>query len=736
MALWQETITLITPRNKAVEQRISQQWQDKALYGTYGKLVDMVAQYASATETPSEDVLPTPKPCMIIAAADHGIARVGVSAYPIETTIGMTKNYLIPKGAGANALANYCGADMDVVDMGIAADMSGVPGLRHHKIAFGTKNFLEEPAMTKEQAIQGIETGIALVKEKIEAGYNAFLVGEMGIANTTSSALMVAKFAGLTADEATGRGSNISDERMKVKQKVVHDTLVKYEYIDKTDGLGILQAVGGFEFACIVGIILGAAAHKALVVIDGFNTTACALVAQSLAPASREYVMASHLSAEKAHVQALKALQLDAYINLGLCLGEASGGSVQMKMLSLAVGMYNTVVKGQVERASTKVFVDPRRTVVDPGKAFVAPSEEAVTPVEEDEHPEQMKVPPLSSEAAQACRKRIDCLTKPIYSLAQLEVMAERLAGMYAVNQPQEMKKAILVFGADHAIDGPQNHTKGTESVAVWQELLANHGATNAVASALGAPVVAVDVGLEAEMQQRVKGTQGSYFFARKEAMEAETVLAAMEAGKLAVRKVFAEGVQAIGLGNVGERAFLSALAVTAGVTKYPLSRLLTANECTLSIQEKAARLEMTLQRYGLETIVEHRAESILKSVGSPDIAAMVGAILEAASCRMAIVFDNAVTGAAVLLAKEIEADVMNYMFPSVMYEDPIHQSQMEYLGVKGFLQYDFTVEEGLGSALGLSLLDASLHMLNDMKTFDEAAVVAAEDGPGNGKQV
>ena len=729
MALWQETITLITPRNKAVEQRISQQWQDKTLYGTYGKLVDMVAQYASATEAPVEDVLPSPKPCMIIAASDHGIARVGVSAYPIETTIGMTKNYLIPKGAGANALANYCGADMEVVDMGIAADMSDVPGLRHHKIAFGTKNFLEEPAMTKEQAIQGIETGIALVTEKIDAGYNAFLVGEMGIANTTSSALMVAKFAGLTADEATGRGSNISDERMKVKQKVVHDTLVKYEYIDKTDGFGILQAVGGFEFACIVGIILGAAAYKALVVIDGFNTTACALVAQSLAPASREYVMASHLSAEKAHVQALKALQLDAYINLGLCLGEASGGSVQMKMLGLAVGMYNTVVKGHVERASAKAFVTSR-------EADVTPRNADVTSTEERNQQEPMNVPPLSSEAAQACRKRIDCLTKPIYSLAQLEVMAERLAGMYAVNQPQEMKKAILVFGADHAIDGPQNHTKGGESVAVWQALLANHGATNAVASSLGAQVVAVDVGLEAATKQRVKGTQGSHFFAREEAMGAETLLAAMQAGKLAVRKVFAEGVQAIGLGNVGERAFLSALAVTAGVTKYPLSRLLTTNECTLSVQEKAERLEMTLQRYGLGTIEEHRAEAILRSVGSPDIAAMVGAVLEAASCRMAIVFDNAVTGAAVLLAREIDADVMNYIFPSVMYEEPIHQSQMEYLGVKGFLQYDFTVEEGLGSALGLSLLDASLHMLNDMKTFDEAAVVAAEDGPGNGKQI
>ncbi|MDU2209439.1 MAG: nicotinate-nucleotide--dimethylbenzimidazole phosphoribosyltransferase [Veillonella sp.] len=167
----------------------------------------MVAQYGAATNQKNVTI---PKPCMIIASADHGVADMGVSAYPKETTVGMTQNYLIPKGAGANSLANYCGAHMEVIDMGIDADMSWVPGLRSHKLGMGTKNFVEEPAMTREQAIEGIETGIKLVQEKMADGYNVFLVGEMGISNTTASALMTAKFAGLTAEEATGRGTNIS----------------------------------------------------------------------------------------------------------------------------------------------------------------------------------------------------------------------------------------------------------------------------------------------------------------------------------------------------------------------------------------------------------------------------------------------------------------------------------------------------------------------------------------------
>ena len=344
MGLLQETCDAIHSRNKEIEQHIIKNWNDMSDIKQYGRLVDMVVQYGAAT---NQENVTIPKPCMIIASADHGVADMGVSAYPKETTVGMTQNYLIPKGAGANSLANYCGATMEVIDMGIDADMSWVPGLRSHKLGMGTKNFVEEPAMTREQAIEGIETGIKLVQEKMVDGYNVFLVGEMGISNTTASALMTAKFAGLTAEEATGRGTNISDKRLKLKQRIVHDVLVKYQDIPKDDAIGILAAVGGFEFTCIVGVILGAAANHGMVIIDGFNTSACALVAKTLVPASMDYVMASHLSAEKAAKSSLQNLGLEAYVDLGLCLGEASGGSVQMGMLDLAVHMYKSVTGGK-----------------------------------------------------------------------------------------------------------------------------------------------------------------------------------------------------------------------------------------------------------------------------------------------------------------------------------------------------------------------------------------------------
>lgn len=344
MGLLQETCDAIHSRSKEIEQHIIKNWNDTSDSKQYGRLVSMVAQYGAAT---NQENVTIPKPCMIIASADHGVADMGVSAYPKETTVGMTQNYLIPKGAGANSLANYCGATMEVIDMGIDADMSWVPGLRSHKLGMGTKNFVEEPAMTREQAIEGIETGIRLVQEKMADGYNVFLVGEMGISNTTASALMTAKFAGLTAEEATGRGTNISDERLKLKQRIVHDVLVKYQDIPKDDAIGILATVGGFEFTCIVGVILGAAAHHGMVIIDGFNTSACALVAKTLVPASMDYVMASHLSAEKAAKSSLQNLGLEAYVDLGLCLGEASGGSVQMGMLDLAVHMYKSVTGGK-----------------------------------------------------------------------------------------------------------------------------------------------------------------------------------------------------------------------------------------------------------------------------------------------------------------------------------------------------------------------------------------------------
>lgn len=335
MKVLERTLAAIQGLDKEAMEFAKQRWT-MLQAGELGSLQEMVIQAAGVS---GESIPPIPKKCMILAAADHGVARQGVSAYPIETTIHMTKNYLIPKGAGANALANYCEADMVVVDVGIAADMTGVPGLIDRKIAWGTKDFTVEPAMTKEQAVQAIETGIEIVEEQIKKGYRVFSVGEMGIGNTTSAAAMVSVFCGLTADEATGRGTNISDERLLKKVEIVRKAVALHQP-DKKDGLGVISALGGFELAMLTGVMLGAAANHSLVIIDGFNATAAALGARAICAEVTGYIMASHLSAEKAHQMALKELGLHSYIDLGFRLGEASGASIQMKMLDCALRIY------------------------------------------------------------------------------------------------------------------------------------------------------------------------------------------------------------------------------------------------------------------------------------------------------------------------------------------------------------------------------------------------------------
>lgn len=333
----QSCLASIQVPSPTMAERVAGRWDQLVIgAGQPGKLRQMVIQYAAVVN----EFIPSPaRKMMILASADHGVAVHQLSAYPISTTVEMTKNYLISKGAGANALAKYAGADVRVIDAGINADMSGVPGLIDRKIAWGTKDFSEGPAMTREQATQALEIGIDTVREAVADGYRIFSVGEMGISNTTSAAAIIAAFGGWTAAEVTGRGTNISDERLLRKIAIV-DKALNVNRPDPQDGLDVLAKVGGFELGVLAGVILGAARYGALVIIDGFNTTASAHIAKALAPLSWHYVMASHLSAEQAHSRALKALGAEAYVDLGFRLGEASGASIQMAMLEHALAIY------------------------------------------------------------------------------------------------------------------------------------------------------------------------------------------------------------------------------------------------------------------------------------------------------------------------------------------------------------------------------------------------------------
>ena len=332
--LLEETLRKIVPPDQEIDrdiQRVMDGFTPPSR--TFGRLGNMLCRYAAILGTP---VPVEPKPCMVVACADHGVARNGVSAYPPDTTRQMTVNYVLPKGASANAFANYSGSDMVVADVGVAGDLSGVPGLWHRKVAEGTRDFTRGAAMTGEQAIQAVEAGIEIVADRVRHGYNCFTLGEMGIGNTTASAVIVAAFTGLSPAEVTGRGTGISDAKLKMKTEIVRRAL-EINQPDRTDGLDVLTKVGGFEIGALAGVVLGAAAHRCAVVVDGLNTTAAAMIAAAIHPLSRQYLLASHLSGEPAHITALGYLDLEPCLDMGVRLGEAVGASVVVEFLKMSV---------------------------------------------------------------------------------------------------------------------------------------------------------------------------------------------------------------------------------------------------------------------------------------------------------------------------------------------------------------------------------------------------------------
>ncbi|MBC8014282.1 MAG: nicotinate-nucleotide--dimethylbenzimidazole phosphoribosyltransferase [Sporomusaceae bacterium] len=352
MSLLQETLLKISELDKNVMEKVQVRLDSLTKpKGSLGKLESMISQYAGIVGQEQPD---SPRHCMVITSADHGVAKLGISAYPVETTMHMTANYLISKGGSANAFANFCGADMVVADMGVAGDLSHVPGLLHRKIAYGTQDFTQEPAMTREQAVQAIETGIEIVNDRVKQGYTCFSLGEMGIGNTTSSAAIVAVFTGLTPEIVTGRGTGISDSRMEVKINAVRRGL-EVNQPNAADGIDILSKVGGFEIGALAGVVLGCAANRCGVVIDGLNTTAAALIANAIHPMSKEYIFASHLSGEPAHIIALQFLKLEACLDMGVRLGEAIGASMVMDMLTVTTKMLRNMATFEQAHVSTSL---------------------------------------------------------------------------------------------------------------------------------------------------------------------------------------------------------------------------------------------------------------------------------------------------------------------------------------------------------------------------------------------
>lgn len=279
------------------------------------------------------------KKSIILMAADHGVAREGVSAYPPEVTAQMVRNFC-GGGAAINTFATHVQAELVLVDIGVAADLPALPRLTHAKIAAGSGNIAKGPAMTGEQVRQAINTGIAIAQQQTDAGVNVIGLGEMGIGNTTPSTAIVACYSNCPLEELTGRGTGLSDAGRQHKCHIIRQALA-INQPNPADPLDVLAKVGGLEIAGLVGVILGAASGKAAVVVDGLITSAAALIACKMAPTVQDYLIGSHYSVEPAHREALELMGVPAYLRLDMRLGEGTGAALGMSLLDASLHVLN-----------------------------------------------------------------------------------------------------------------------------------------------------------------------------------------------------------------------------------------------------------------------------------------------------------------------------------------------------------------------------------------------------------
>ncbi|RCV49335.1 nicotinate-nucleotide--dimethylbenzimidazole phosphoribosyltransferase [Marinitenerispora sediminis] len=333
-SLLEETVSAIRPLNqRALGEARERQSRMTTPPGALGVLEDIAAQLAGlAGEAPP----PLPEPAAVaVFAGDHGVHAQGVTPWPQEVTGQMVRNFL-SGGAVVNAFANQVGAEVTVVDVGVVDDLPTVPGLLPRKIARGTADFTRGPAMSRTQVGYAIEAGIEVARDLVAAGNRCLVTGDMGIANTTPSAALVAAFTGREPAEVTGRGTGVDDAMHEHKIEVVRQAL-RANPVDPADPVGTLAALGGLEHAALTGFILGGAALRVPVVLDGVIAGAAALAAAAIAPESMSACVAGHRSSEPGHAAVLEHLELRPLVDLELRLGEGSGALLAVPLLQGAV---------------------------------------------------------------------------------------------------------------------------------------------------------------------------------------------------------------------------------------------------------------------------------------------------------------------------------------------------------------------------------------------------------------
>jgi len=281
---------------------------------------------------------------ILVMAADHGVVAEGVSAYPQEVTGAMVQTFLVG-GAGINAIARHVAADVFVVDMGIKAELNGTDSNRLivHKMAPGTANFARGPAMSRRAAEQSILFGFQEASRLYQEGVEILGTGDMGIGNTTPAAAIGAVICGAKPEDMVGRGTGVDNEGLTRKRDVVARSIA-VNNPDPANGLDVLAKVGGFEIGAIAGCVLSAGFHRRPAVIDGFISTAGALIARVLCPFVTDYLFAGHRSEEAGHRTMLEYLELIPILDLGMRLGEGTGGALAMSIMQAAVGVFKEVM--------------------------------------------------------------------------------------------------------------------------------------------------------------------------------------------------------------------------------------------------------------------------------------------------------------------------------------------------------------------------------------------------------
>lgn len=336
MTLLADTISRISPLDEslcsAAQARLDNLTKP---VGSLGRLEEFARGYVAV----SGDAMPSlPRKAIFTFAGDHGVTDEGVSAFPKAVTQQMVLNFL-RGGAAINVLARHAGADVAIIDIGVDYDFGPIEGLIGRKVVRGTRNFTKGPAMTREEAVRCIEVGIGLANEYAAKGYALFGTGEMGIGNTTPSSAIVTVMTGITAAAVTGRGTGISDAALDNKIRVI-EAGIRLNAPDPEDALDVLAKVGGAEIGGIAGLILGAAANRIPVVIDGFISTAGALIAYGIDPKTRDYMFAAHSSVEIGHRAMLEKIGLQPILDLNLRLGEGTGAALAMMLIEGGLKIY------------------------------------------------------------------------------------------------------------------------------------------------------------------------------------------------------------------------------------------------------------------------------------------------------------------------------------------------------------------------------------------------------------